>query len=592
MSSRHRDEDRDYKRPRTEDRRDRDRRDSDRDRRDDRGRRDHDDRERRGGGDRDRGDRERGRNGDYYERRERDRERERERERERARDPRFDPRRRNEPTMRPSPAKEAEAPSAAAQHEAAQEAARQQEKKQAEEQEYKKRVEEQVQELEMNEEEREQRLIEERRRRRAEIAAKFKQQQQQQPEATAQSKVGPPSAAESALASAAPPLGSAAHAHPNGNAAVEPQSEPSSAPTAIAPGDKADAEGAAEAMQTDGGDEAAAAEESEEESAAPPLIAREGSNAGLTEEQRAKENELRRYLLDHRRRMEGGEEKEGAPAAPAAAAAAVPKEASEGEAAKGGDGDGFDMFNDEVEAPEGLAEDAVDEAAMMDRGDNYDDKEGYYAHRIGDVLNDRFKVISSAGKGVFSTVVRCVDLKAAHGEATEVCVKVQRNNEMMRRAGDKEIAYLTTLTEGDTENRRHCIRYLGRFDHEDHLCMIFEAMHQNLRQALKQHGHKRGIQVDAVRAYARQLFTALRYMERLNIVHADLKPDNILVNDKYNMLKARSPRSPLSASRACCLSPALTVPPHGASTCLSSVCQRGVSLSAAMAPVCPSARPL
>ena len=28
----------------------------------------------------------------------------------------------------------------------------------------------------------------------------------------------------------------------------------------------------------------------------------------------------------------------------------------------------------------------------MDRGDNYDDKEGYYAHRIGDILNERYKV--------------------------------------------------------------------------------------------------------------------------------------------------------------------------------------------------------
>lgn len=67
--------------------------------------------------------------------------------------------------------------------------------------------------------------------------------------------------------------------------------------------------------------------------------------------------------------------------------------------------------------------------------------------------------------------------------------------------------------------------------------MVFEAMHQNLRTALRQHGHKRGIQIDAVRVYARQIFTALRYMQKLNIMHADLKPDNIVVNDKYNLLK-------------------------------------------------------
>ena len=142
----------------------------------------------------------------------------------------------------------------------------------------------------------------------------------------------------------------------------------------------------------------------------------------------------------------------------------------------------------------------------------------------------------------------------------------------MRRAGEKEVMYLKMLAENDVENKKHCIQYLGSFDHEDHLCMVFEAMHQarsshgilsfalcfmirvylsllhedsdgpinialipsirnictptiralrvepaqaftstvsscsqNLRMALRQHGHKRGIQMDAVRIYARQV---------------------------------------------------------------------------------------
>ena len=69
---------------------------------------------------------------------------------------------------------------------------------------------------------------------------------------------------------------------------------------------------------------------------------------------------------------------------------------------------------------------------------------------------------------------------------------------MMTRAGEKEISYLEKLKAGDPENKKHCILYYGKFQHQGHLCMVFEAMHQNLRQALKQHGHRRGIQIDAV----------------------------------------------------------------------------------------------
>ena len=145
-------------------------------------------------------------------------------------------------------------------------------------------------------------------------------------------------------------------------------------------------------------------------------------------------------------------------------------------------------------------------------------------------------MLGSYGKGVFSTVVRCMDMKSDVA-GYEVAIKLQRSNEMMRRAGEKEIMYLNQLMANDPERKKHCIVYHGQFDHEDHLCMVFEAMHQNLRMALRQHGHKRGIQLSAVQIYARQIFIALRYLERLNIMHADLKPDNIVVNDKYNLLK-------------------------------------------------------
>ena len=285
------------------------------------------------------------------------------------------------------------------------------------------------------------------------------------------------------------------------------------------------------------------ASDSDEESAVPlqRLSSQETSRFATAEDAKRKEEELRKYMLNHRRRSEGGgEPANGEPENGGGGASEAQPTSTASEGATGGtaaSGGGFDMFGEgeEETVAAGLADEA-DEAAMMDRGDNYDDKEGYYAHRVGDILDDRYKVLGSYGKGVFSTVVRCLDMKAAV-PGTEVAIKVQRNNEMMRRAGEKEIMFLTMLANNDPERKRHCIIYLGQFDHEDHLCMIFEAMHQNLRMALRQHGHKRGIQMAAVQTYARQMFVALRYMERLNIMHADLKPDNIVVNDKYNLLK-------------------------------------------------------
>jgi serine/threonine-protein kinase PRP4 len=51
----------------------------------------------------------------------------------------------------------------------------------------------------------------------------------------------------------------------------------------------------------------------------------------------------------------------------------------------------------------------------------------------------------------------------------------------------------------------------------------------NLRDVLKRFGKDIGLNIRAVRAYAHQLFLALSLMRKLNIIHADVKPDNILV---------------------------------------------------------------
>ena len=59
----------------------------------------------------------------------------------------------------------------------------------------------------------------------------------------------------------------------------------------------------------------------------------------------------------------------------------------------------------------------------------------------------------------------------------------------------------------------------------------------NLREVIKKYGKNVGLHVTAVRSYARQLFRALRLLKKCEILHADIKPDNILVNETKLVLK-------------------------------------------------------
>lgn len=205
----------------------------------------------------------------------------------------------------------------------------------------------------------------------------------------------------------------------------------------------------------------------------------------------------------------------------------------------------FDMFADDdddmfaEEAPEPkpahASATAVPQGKELDISmmDNWDDSEGYYAVRLGELINGRYHVHQNLGKGMFSSVVRATDAQTGG----LVAVKIIRQNAIMRKAGMKEIGILEQLQEADPQNKMHLIKFDRYFDHKGHLCMVFENLSMDLREVLKKFGRDVGLNLRAVRAYGQQIFLGLSHLRRCNILHADLKPDNLLVNEQRNILK-------------------------------------------------------
>ncbi len=72
------------------------------------------------------------------------------------------------------------------------------------------------------------------------------------------------------------------------------------------------------------------------------------------------------------------------------------------------------------------------------------------------------------------------------------------------------------------------MRLLLAFEYRLHTALVFTYQAMNLRETLKKFGKDVGINVTAIRLYSRQLFSALKFLGELSIVHADIKLDNIL----------------------------------------------------------------
>ncbi|KAG8708085.1 U4/U6 small nuclear ribonucleoprotein prp4 [Ceratobasidium sp. 394] len=169
-------------------------------------------------------------------------------------------------------------------------------------------------------------------------------------------------------------------------------------------------------------------------------------------------------------------------------------------------------------------------------GAGSNDPEGYYQIILGELLdNGRYQVFSTLGKGMFSAVVRARVMD--ENPNREVAIKIIRSQESMYKAGQKEIQILSKLAQADPDDKKHLIRLERNFEHRGHLCLVFESLSMNLRDVIRKFGKDVGLNIRAVRAYAHQLFLALSLLKKANIMHADIKPDNILVSDNKTVVK-------------------------------------------------------
>jgi len=199
------------------------------------------------------------------------------------------------------------------------------------------------------------------------------------------------------------------------------------------------------------------------------------------------------------------------------------------------DDDDFDMFSSSVSPviTKSITT-TTTAAAATTKTDDFQDADGYYKAAIGETIElaDRtFTVLGVVGKGVFSTVLKC----STTGDRTVAC-KFIRHNETMARAAENEVMFLRKL------NHAHIVQLElpttnQLLDHRGHVVMVFPYLPFNLRDVLQKFGKGVGLSLQACKSYFLQLLSALRHLEKHRIVHADIKPDNILVTEDFSTVQ-------------------------------------------------------
>jgi serine/threonine protein kinase len=168
-----------------------------------------------------------------------------------------------------------------------------------------------------------------------------------------------------------------------------------------------------------------------------------------------------------------------------------------------------------------------------ERADNqgYDNKDHDYILYVHDIISgprapNRYQVLDLLGKGTFGQVVKCLDLETND----YVAVKIVKNLPAFHSQGLVEVKLLQTLNAKYDSDIFPMVRMLDNFIFRNHLCLVFELLNVSLYELIRQNQF-RGLSVQLVSIFTKQILTAMVALHQSRIIHCDLKPENILLED-------------------------------------------------------------
>lgn len=141
---------------------------------------------------------------------------------------------------------------------------------------------------------------------------------------------------------------------------------------------------------------------------------------------------------------------------------------------------------------------------------------------VGDFLGESHEVISIIGEGGFGFVTMCRNSRSGDLEA----IKISKNEPKIIQQTNKEIAILKRLQCLDPD-MCHIVRWKEFFFHGENICLNFELLDESLFDFIV--NREKGLSAAEARIVLHQTTTALCHLHSIGIIHADIKPDNVMM---------------------------------------------------------------